>query len=514
MFTIKELAARPVRESGPVGRGAKRPRRPKSRAIGAASLAAASAMCLGGNPSLAAPPQIQVPTEEQLQPGEEYTPAGGNFLSGLARTNFLLGTMSGLRPFLAQYGISLALQETSEVLGNVTGGLHKGFDYDGLTQMVLQLDTNRAFGWYGGTFNASALQIHGRSLSADNLGTLQTASGIEADRATRLWELWYDQKFLEEDRLDVKIGQQSLDQEFMVSQNALLFVNTMFGWPMLPSADLPGGGPAYPLSALGVRGRWRPVDPLTFLVGVFNGSPVPVHATGDPQMVNGSGTSFPLNGGALVFAELQYSYPALGSMLYANQSEPLARVYKIGFWYDTEHFADQRFDNTGLSLANPLSTGIPQQHRGDYSIYAVADQMVWVDPEESDRTINLFARAMGTPQADRNLIDFSLNFGMTFHEPFLHRDDDTFGIGMGYARVSSQAAGLDQDTAAYSGAFAPTRTSETFIEATYQYAVAPWLQLQPDFQYVFNPGGGLANAGGTGRIKDEAILGVRTNILF
>ena len=39
----------------------------------------------------------------------------------------------------------------------------------------------------------------------------------------------------------------------MVSQNASYFVNTMFGWPMLPSADLPGGGPAYPLSALGVR---------------------------------------------------------------------------------------------------------------------------------------------------------------------------------------------------------------------------------------------------------------------
>ena len=89
--------------------------------------------------------------------------------------------------------------------------------------MVLQLDTKRAFGWYGGTFNVSALQIHGSNLSADNLLTLQTASGIEADRSTRLWELWYQQKFLEEDRLDIKIGQQSLDQEFMVSQNAQLF---------------------------------------------------------------------------------------------------------------------------------------------------------------------------------------------------------------------------------------------------------------------------------------------------
>jgi porin len=282
----------------------------------------------------------------------------------------------------------------------------------------------------------------------------------------------------------------------------------------VPSADLPGGGPAYPLSALGVRARYRPIDPVTFLVGVFNGSPVSVHDTGDSQQANSSGANFPVNGGALVFAEMQYSYPALGSMLYADQSEPLARVYKIGFWYDTEHFNDLRFDNTGLSLANPASTGIPQQHRGDYSIYAVADQLIWVDPQESDRTISLFGRAMGTPEANRNLIDFSLNFGMTFHEPFLHRDDDTFGVGMGYARVSGQAAGLDQDTAFYTGAFNPTRTNEAYLEVTYQYAVAPWLQLQPDFQYIFNPGGGIANSSGTARVKDETVLGVRTNILF
>src|SRR3984885_3686955 len=347
-----------------------------------ASAGTLAAFCIYGNAALAAPPQIQIPTEEQLQPGATPTTVeGSDFLSGLARTNFLLGNMGGLRPFLAQYGISLALQETSEVLGNVTGGIHRGFEYDGLTQMVLQLDTNRAFGWYGGTLNVSALQLHGRDLSADNLGTLQTSSGIEADRATRLWELWYDQKFLEESRLDIKVGQQSVDQEFIVSQNALLFVNTMFGWPMVPSADLPGGGPAYPLSALGVRGRWRPIDPLTFLVGVFNGSPVKNGVGGDPQQANASGTSFPTNGGALVFAEMQYSYPALGSMLYADQSQPLARVYKLGFWYDTERFADQQFDNTGLSLADPLSSGMPLQHRGNYSIYAVADQMIWQDPE-------------------------------------------------------------------------------------------------------------------------------------
>ena len=143
---------------------------------------------------------------------------------------------------------------------------------------------------------------------------------------------------------------------------------------------------------------------------------------------------------------MQYTYPSLGTMLYANQAEPLARTYKLGFWYDTESFADQQFDNTGLSLANPASNGMPMSHRGNFGIYAVADQLVWVDPHESDRTINLFARVMGAPQADRNLVTFSMNAGLTFHEPFLHRDDDTFGIGMGFTKVSGSAAALDKAT--------------------------------------------------------------------
>ena len=140
----------------------------------------------------------------------------------------------------------------------------------------------------------------------DNLYSLQTASGIQADRATRLWELWYDQKFGETGRFDIKIGQQSLDQEFMVSQNALIFVNTMFGWAMLPSADMPGGGPAYPLSALGARGRVRVANAWTLVGGVFNGRPW--SGTGDAQEENSSGTAFPLNGGALDDRQLQYSY--------------------------------------------------------------------------------------------------------------------------------------------------------------------------------------------------------------
>jgi porin len=464
------------------------------------------------------PTPVSVTATPEETPSTQPTSAGKaepvGFFAGLSRSSYMLGDMGGLRPLLSKGGLSLTISETSEGLGNISGGAREGFEYDGLTQMDLQLDTQRAFNLHGGTFNISGLQIHGRNLSADNLNTLQTASGIESDRATRLWELWYQQKFLEEDRLDVTIGKQSLDQEFMNSQGAALFVNTMFGWPMVPSADLPGGGPAYPLSALGVRARFRPTDSLTFLVGVFNGSPVS-HNIGDPQEQNPSGTSFPLNGGALVIAEVQYAYPSLGTMVYDEQSQPLSGTYRLGAWFDSESFADLRFDNTGAPLASPTSTGIAATHHGNFGIYGVMDQMIWHSEEDADHALSVFIRAMGTPQDDRNLIDFSLNAGFTLHDPIPHRDDDTRGLGMGFAKVSDTASDADRDVRNFSGAFFPVRGSETFIELTYQYQFTPWCQLQPDFQYVFNPGGGVLNPSAPGeRIKDEAVFGIRVNILF
>jgi len=248
-------------------------------------------------PALAGPPPISIAAAPA--DGSEPQAAGfWGFSNGLEHSSNLLGDLWGLRTDLSRSGITLSVEETSEDFGNVSGGSRKGFEYDGLTQAVLQLNTQRAFGLHGGLLNASVLQIHGQNLSANNLQSLQTASGIEADRGTRLWELWYDQKFLDEDRLDVKIGQQSVDQEFMVSSNALIFVNTMFGWPMLPSADLPGGGPAYPLSAIGARISARPVDGVTVLAGVFNGSPVR-NNSGDAQQNDRHGTSFPLGNGTL-----------------------------------------------------------------------------------------------------------------------------------------------------------------------------------------------------------------------
>jgi len=436
---------------------------------------------------------------------------------GIWQRGTFFGDLGGVRSALGGYGISVSLVETSEVLGDVSGGTSQAVDYDGLTTLTVQMDTQRAFGWHGGLFNVSALDNHGDNLSANDLGTLQTSSGIEADRSDRLWEAWYQQTFLY-GRADLKVGQQSLDQEFMDSQYAGLFVNTMFGWPMLPSADLLSGGPAYPLSSLGVRFRAQPEGPWSYLVGVFddNASGLASGAAGDSQVLDNHGVNFRLRDHPLYIAEIQYSSPALGSLEYAGDRGVLPGVYRLGFWYDDGKFADQEIGQDGLSLANPASNGLPRLHQGNYSIYAVADQLIWRERPDTEEGVGVFFRAMAAP-ADRNLISFSANAGVTYREPFEHREDDVIGLGMGYAQVSSRAASLDRDTNDFSGVHGPVRTGETFVELTYQYQIVPWWTVQPDLQYVFRPGAGIANPHdptGTSRVGNELVLGLRTNITF
>ena len=53
------------------------------------------------------------------------------------------------------------------------------------------------------------------------------------------------------------------------------------------------------------------------------------------------------------------------------------------------------------------------------------------------------------------------------------------------------------------------------LELTYRVQLTGWWQLQPDFQYIFNPGGGVLNPNAPGRrIGDAAVLGLRTAVTF
>jgi porin len=505
---------------------------PNARRRGAVRIASALAMACfaeaanadsnasGATLGSAAPPADQSTATEgaqaATQPGAASTPASVapfGFLSPSWQNQNLLGDMGGLRPALANYGVSLTILENIETFGNLSGGVQQGFEANGLTTVTLQMDTQKAFGLNGGTFNVSGLQVWGGDLTADNLMVLQTLTDIEAPVGVRLWELWYQQKF--GDKFDIKVGEQSLDEEFIISPSGnSLFVNGVSGWPGLPTTDLPSGGPAYPLAGLGVRGRAQVTDSVTVLAGIFNGSPIPRDSPNAPTS-NPHGVSFPLDTGTLAIAELQY---ALGSSASGktNADGPLPGVYKIGAWYDSYKFDDQQYDTIGLPLASPQSNGTPATSHGDFSLYGVMDQMIWRSKDDTNRSLNVFVRPMFTPYQDRNLVSASINAGFALHAPLPTRDNDVFGVEMGTVWASNGASGFDRQMQFFQpSVYTPIRSSETFLEASYQFQVVPSWVIQPDVQYFINPGMGIANPDEpTQRIKNEFVVGLRTNINF
>ena len=178
---------------------------------------------------------------------------------------------------------------------------------------------------------------------------------------------------------------------------------------------------------------------VTALGGVFQDNPPGGPFDADLQLLGSTrwGGNFNLRTGALFIAELQYALnqPGNGDMDYGNHTAGLPGTYKLGVWVDTAPFPSQRFDNTGLSLADPNTTGVPQMLRNNFSIYGVVDQMVWRPADDSPRSVGVFARLMGAP-GDRNLINFSVNAGVVLKAPLPDRDDDSLGIGFGVAKVS------------------------------------------------------------------------------
>ena len=418
----------------------------------------------------------------------------------------LTGNWGGVRDDLADKGVTVTATYTAEVFGNVQGGIHRGATYDGLFLPQLDADLERLIGWTGGSFRASMVQGHGPSLSGTMIGNLMIHSGtLAVPPATRLYNLWLQQNLFG-DVLSIRAGMMNVDAEFMTSATAGLFANTTFGWTAWTGFDLPAGGPAYPLSAPGIRVRVRPnADGPYVMVAGFSGDPSGHNGSNSLSTGIPAGTVVSFTGGTFLIGEVGYAV----NQAKDAKGRPLA--LKLGGWSQTSsRFGDQRYGTDGLSLANPASNGRPLLHNGNWGVYGVADVRLF-DTEDGG-AVSGFTRVGGSP-SDRNLVSFYLDAGLAYQGLIPTRDADTVGVSVAYTRISDRARGLDRDVALFSNPANPARTGEVVFELTYQAQLTPWLTFQPDVQYILNPGGTVLNADGRPR-RDAMAIGLRSAVTF
>jgi len=371
----------------------------------------------------------------------------------------LTGEWFGNRPLIEERGVSLFAGYTAEVWGNVAGGLKRGSVYTGLLDFGAEVDLEKLAGWKGGSLGTTWLWLSGRDASEDLVGNFLTISNIAGFNTLRMMELWFQQTLLD-DKISLRLGNITADSEFLVSDYGGLFLNANFGWPALASMNMPGGGAAYPVGGLGARLLVQPTDSLAFRSGVFLTNLL-------PQSVNRAGFRWDFDSEQAVtwMNELEVRHGGESSIL------PQGFI-KAGMWLQTGAEAD---------AANPGS-GLPNT-----GFYLLADQLLLPEGEDSDQGLGLFAGTGFTPP-NRNVVDFYLNSGVTYKGLIPGRDDDTCGVALGLANQRGEG-------------------TETVLEATYQCVLTPWCMVQPDVQYLINPGANstLANA---------FVLGMRFSVVF
>ncbi|MGV1013440.1 MAG: carbohydrate porin [Methyloceanibacter sp.] len=397
----------------------------------------------------------------------------------------------GVRQSLARPGIGIGGVYYAEPFYN-WGGFDEGGEYFGALYLYTKADMEKLGLWKGLCFFADGFQLHGKSITAVNIGGLMAVSGLEALATTRLFEIWFEQHLFN-DKVAVKVGQLAVDAEFMLSTGGGYFLNATWGWAPIGAANLPSGGPAYPLSAPAVRVAVNPNENLRLAAAVYNGDPAPQcnKAGGDPQRCNDHGLNFGLDDPPLIFAEGAYKYNQKG----------LAGMVKLGGWHHFGDFQHQRFDVGGALIAVTANDGRPLDH--NWGLYGIVDQLVWRVPgSEEPKGVGIFARFIGAPK-DRNLVDFYFDGGLTFTGMFRGRPDDALAIGFAYTGISDHVSAFDVDFGA-----PIARKYESLIEITYTYQIKTGWSVQPTFQYIWQPGGNVAGA------EDATVVGARSAIGF
>jgi porin len=408
-----------------------------------------------------------------------------------------IAKLGGLRPSLATGGIAIGGSYVGEYYGNLSGGIDRTGAYDGVLDLSIDADMHKLGLWKGLCFHANGFQIHGVGITARGTGSISPVSSFEADPATRLFEMWFEQSLFD-GKLSVRFGQLGADAEFAISQGGGYFLNGTWGWPNIAAADFLDGGPAYPLATPGVRVAYKPNDDLNLMVAVFNGDPSKPCAAGDPQLCNPNGFDFDLDADPLLMAEGDYSYTLAGK---------LPGTVKVGGWNNFGQFPDLRFDAGG----NPIAvSGLPGRPiRDNYGVYGIIDQLVWREPGGGDpQGVGVFGRIMGAP-SDQNLVDFYADMGLTFTGMIPGRPDDALALGFAYTGISGRAKGSDRDSG-----LSVLQDYESLLEVAYTWQIRQGWTLQPDFQYIWQPGGDVPDASGTQAVGNAVVIGARSVMTF
>lgn len=327
-----------------------------------------------------------------------------------------------------------------------SGGLQRGDAYLDQLELSASWDDAAENGWRG---YLSGLYNNGGSISA-KVGDSHVLSNIETLRAVRVFEAWVEWQHAP-DR-GVRVGLYDLNSEFDALETGALFLNSTFGIGLDIAQSGVTGPSIFPLTSLGVRGRWRFDEAWRVQAVVLDGVP------GDPDSLRRNAIDWNSREGLLSVVELEHRRDDIRTL--------------IGHWRYSA-----AFDRLDL-VVNPLAKS---PARGNEGMYVAIESPVWKSAD-GESQVDIALRA-GWASAAFNDFDRTWQATIVWRPPFRVGLETTFGVGLAWARPSQRVAADIAD--------------ESLIELTSQIRLTERWAIQPSLQFVRHPGATRAIADGS-----------------
>ena len=418
---------------------------------------------------------------------DEISPNVGTAAPDFWHQQYLTGDWDGNRTELEKEGVSFDFNNIGDTLADVTGGQEHHLTYFGRFRFTTDIDFNKLSG-FDGEFFFSPIWQYGQNLSAQYLHTNTLTSSIAGPNSVRIDQFWYQQGFFNS-MFKVKIGQVAAVNEFGATDFFDILFNDELGYA--PNAIFNTKQPFSPAGKPGVV-LWGDLSEITpglyAKTGVFTGYDNPYH---------------PDSNGVDYVDDFDHGLTGAFEIGYKEQNTSYDGVYKLGANW-----------NSGFAYQNPATL---QDYGHDYNIYFTAEKTVYhpmklvpTDPKDmkagggevldTKRGLDLLFEFVGEP-GDRNPLQYEATFGARYTGLFDSRPEDKIGFGLIYSDNGDaySSASYNSDERSLGG--------ETTVELDYQYNPTPWLSIQPDAQYIINPGGDYQR-------DDILVLGLRTIVRF
>lgn len=388
------------------------------------------------------------------------------------------------RQKLSDGGLDISGYYIANFLGNVSGGKHQDFAYTHTFSTRLVFDLEKIAMWKGATVTWSF---------ADNAGSnLQSAVGNIFPPSNLLGPntFIFSEFFLTQTLFDgawvFQVGQLCAGGHFAASPIYGNFVNTAYnGNPYTPFNTFPIT--TFPSASWGasVRGNWN-LDAVRIFYGqvglyqVSNRVGVDAYHGVDYSIRPGDGTMLLWE---LGWTPNLYAQPAQGK---APDQPGYPGHYKVGGFFSNATY--------------PTFSGSPNVPNA-YGFYFLADQQVTMEPENPSEGLILWGAITWTPQEDISQLPFFASGGLQYTGLLPGRPADVTFLGIAYGQGSRDAIEAQEKTGL------PGSSYEIVWEAGHVFQINSWLSIQPDIQYIINPGG-------TGTIQNAWILGGQLTVSF